>query len=145
MRKAQERMRQRITNLVDEMHWQTACWLTDNYKIILLPTFETSQMVKHGNRKIRNKTARMMLTLKHYQFKMRLRWKAWQKGGIVRDVNEAYTSKTRSWDGVIKNNLGGAKVIRDEAGFGMDRDVNGSRGISLRALGNSPWLRSLLG
>ena len=35
-------------------------------------------------------------------------------------------------------------VIRDESGFGMDRDVNGARGIFLRALGDSPILRGLL-
>ena len=38
MRAAQARMRQRITNLVDELHWQMARWLTSNYRIILLPT-----------------------------------------------------------------------------------------------------------
>ena len=62
-----------------------------------------------------------MLSLRHYEFKQRLRWKAWQRGVLVLDVNEAYTSKTRSWDGSIKSNLGGAIVIRDESGFGMDR------------------------
>ena len=60
------------------------------------------------------------------------------------EVNEAYTSKTRSWDGSIKSNLAGAIVIRDESGFGMDRDVNGARGIFLRALGDSSFLRELL-
>ena len=59
-------------------------------------------------------------------------------------MNEAYTSKTRSWDGSIKSNLGGTSVIRDESGFGMDRDLNGARGIFLRALGDSPFLRGLL-
>ena len=60
------------------------------------------------------------------------------------DVNEAYTSKTRSWDGAVNTKLGSAKVIRDENGFGMDRDINGARGIFLRALGDSPFLRGLL-
>ena len=60
------------------------------------------------------------------------------------DVNEAYTSKTRSWDSTVNTKLGGAKVIRDENGFGMDRDVNGARGIFLRALGDSPFLHGLL-
>ena len=55
-----------------------------------------------------------------------------------------YTSKTRSWDGGIKSNLGAAIVSRDESGFGMDRDVNGARGIFLWALGDSPFLRGLL-
>ena len=86
----------------------------------------------------------MMLTFRHFEFKQRLRWKAWQRGALVLDVNEAYTSKTRSWDGAVDTKLGGAKVIRDENGFGMDRDVNGARGIFLRALGDSPFLHGLL-
>ena len=145
MRAAQARMRQRITNLVDELHWQLARWLTSNYRIILLPTFETHDMTQRAGRKIRSKTARMMLfTFRHFEFKRRLQWKAWQRGALVLDVNEAYTSKTRSWDGAVNTKLGGAKAIRDDTGFGMDRDVNGARGIFLRALGDSPFLRGLL-
>ena len=144
MRQAQARIRQRIVNLVDELHWQTARWLTSNYKVILLPTFETQDMTRRAGRKIRSKTARMMLSFRHYEFKRRLRWKAWQRGTLAIDVNEAYTSKTRSWDGTIKSNLGGATVIKDGNGFGMDRDVNGARGIFLRALGDRPFLRGLL-
>ena len=144
MRRAQARMRQRITNLVDGLHWQLARWLTSNYRIILLPTFETHDMTQRAGRRIRSKTARTMLTFRHYDFKQRLKWKAWQRDALVLDVNEAYTSKTRSWDGTVDTKLGNAKVIRDDAGFGMDRDVNGARGIFLRALGNSPFLRGLL-
>ena len=65
-------MRQRITNLVDELHWQLARWLTSNYRIILLPTFETQDMTQRAGRRIRSKTARMMLTFRHYEFKRRL-------------------------------------------------------------------------
>ena len=144
MRQAQERMRQRITNLVDELHWQAARWLTGNYRIILLPSFETQDMTRRAGRRIRSKTARMMLSFRHYEFKQRLKWKAWQRGAIVLEVSEAYTSKTRSWDGSVNQNLGGRTVVRDEKGFGMDRDVNGARGIFLRALGDSPLLRGLL-
>ena len=137
-------MRQRIVRLVDELHWQTARWLTGNYKVILLPTFETQDLARRAGRRIPSKTARMMLSFRHYEFKQRLRWKAWQRGALVVDVDEAYTSKTRSWDGTVNVRLGGARVIRDESGFGMDRDVNGARGIFLRALGDSPFLRGLL-
>ena len=144
MRRAQARLRQRIINLVNELHWQTARWLTGNYKVILLPTFETQDMSRRAGRRIRSKTARMMLSFRHYEFKRRLRWKAWQRGALVLDVNEAYTSKTRSWDGTVNTKLGGAKAIRDDTGFGMDRAVNGARGIFLRALGDSPFLRGLL-
>ena len=84
------------------------------------------------------------MSFQHYEFKQRLLWKAWQRGALVVEVNEAYTSKTRSWDGIVEENLSGRAAIRDESGFGMGRDINGARGIFLRALGDSPFLRELL-
>ena len=143
MRRAQARMRRRITALVDELHWQAARWLTSNYKVILLPFLRTHDLTRRAGRRIRSKTARMMLTLRHYEFRQRLLWKAWQRGALVIEADEAYTSKTCSWDGTVRDNLGGRAVIRDSAGFGMDRDVNGARGIFLRALGDNPFLRGL--
>ena len=80
---------------------------------------------------------------RHYEFKRRLRWKGWQRGALVLDVNEAYTSKTSSWDGTVNTKLSSAKAIRDDTSFGMDHDVNGARGIFLRALRDSPFLRGL--
>ena len=58
-------------------------------------------------------------------------------------VNEAYTSKTCSWSGEIIRNLGGRKVVRGSDGVSLERDINGARGIFLRALGDSPILRKL--
>ena len=136
LRKAQARMRQKLINLVDELHWQCARWLTSNYRVILLPKFETQSMTRRGERQIQSKTARktarMMLSFQHYRFKKRLQWKAWQRGSLVLEVNEAYTSRTRSWDGRVDEKLGGSRTIRDESGFIMDRDINGARGIFLR-------------
>ncbi|MFN6160632.1 MAG: RNA-guided endonuclease TnpB family protein, partial [Dolichospermum sp.] len=58
---------------------------------------------------------------------------------------EAYTSKTVSWTGEIINNLGGSKIIKSRLdGRIMNRDLNGARGIYLRALGDPPWLRDHL-
>ena len=64
MRWAQARLRQRIINLVDELHWKVVRWLTNNYQVILLPTFETHDMTRRAGRRIRSKTARMMLSLR---------------------------------------------------------------------------------
>ena len=58
-------------------------------------------------------------------------------GKQVIHQDEAYTSKTCSWNGVIKN-IGGAKLIRDGE-IVMDRDYNGARGIFLRALRDSSF------
>jgi putative transposase len=126
------------------MHKKIARFLVDNFDVILLPSFETSQMASKAHRRIRSKSVRQMLTLSHYQFKEFLKHKAFETGKTVLEVNEAYTSKTVSWNGEIIHNLGGAKVIKSSDGQTMNRDLNGARGIFLRALVDTPWLNSFL-
>ena len=138
---AASRMRVRIINLVDELHHQAARWLVDNFDIILLPAFETSDMGRRGARKLRSKSVRSLLTYAHYRFQRFLAWKAWQTGKDVLLVNEAYTSKTCSWNGEIIPNLGGHRVVAGSDGLRVNRDINGARGIFLRALGDTPALR----
>lgn len=127
--KAASRLREKIKNLVNEIHHKTANFLCNTFDVILLPTFETSQMVT----KLRDKTARAMLTWAHYRFKMFLKHKAKQLGAVVLDTNEAYTSKTCSACGRIQN-IGSKKVMHCKCGVSVDRDINGARGITLRAL-----------
>jgi putative transposase len=90
---AAARMREKIKNLIDELHHKAARFLVSNFDCILLPTFETSQMVGKTNRKIRNKTVRSMMTFAHYRFKRFLKNKAFELGKVVLDVCEAYTRK----------------------------------------------------
>jgi putative transposase len=142
MKIAQARMRKKIKNLIKEIHFKTARFLVDNFDVILLPTFETSQLVGKKNRKLRSKTVRAMLTWSHYQFKVRLKNKALEFGKKVIDVCEAFTSKTVSWTGEVKK-VGGSRVIEAD-GIKMDRDMNGARGIFLRSLVDSPALMAML-
>ena len=144
MRRAAGRMRLRVENLVQELHRQAARFLVGSYDVILLPTFETSEMVERGRRRIRSKTVRNLLSLAHYRFGMFLRHKAAEYGVTVLSVNEAYTTKTVSWTGEVLENVGGATVVVGQDGERMDRDHNGARGIYLRALGDTPALRESL-
>lgn len=138
--RAASRMRVRIGNLIDELHHQAARFLVDNFDLILLPTFETREMAERGRRRIRSKSVRSLLTFAHYRFQQFLFWKAWEAGKQVLLVNEAYTSKTCSWSGEIINNLGGRREIVGSDSVRLDRDINGARGIFLRALGDTPAL-----
>jgi putative transposase len=140
MKLAASRMRLKIRNLIDELHHKAARFFVSNFDVILLPTFETSQMAKRGSRKIRSKSVRSMLTFAHYRFKQFIKHKAFEFGKTVLDVNEAYTSKTVSWTGEINQRLGGAKFVKSADGQVMSRDRNGARGIFLRALGDIPSL-----
>ena len=142
MYRAASRMRVRVGNLIAELHRQAARFLVDRFDLILLPAFETQEMVRRGKRRIRSKSksVRSMLTFAHYRFQQFLLWKAWETGKQVLLVNEAYTSKTCSWSGEIMANLGGRREIAGSDGIRLDRDINGARGIFLRALGDIPSL-----
>lgn len=137
MRKAAERMRWKIKDLVDELHNQSVRILVDNFDIIVLPPFKVSGMVVRNSRKIRTKSVRQMLTLSHASFAVKLKQKAEAFGKVVLSQCEAYTSKTASWTGELVHNLGGRKAIKSQ-GLVMDRDINGARGIFLRALADQP-------
>jgi putative transposase len=120
-----------------DLHNRIAFDLISKYDVIFLPSFETKSMTKrkhkNGFRKLRTSTCRSMLDLNHYSFKMRIKWYAKKYGKHVIDVNEAYTSKTRSWNGSIDNKLNSKKYISDGS-ISVDRDINAARNIFIKHL-----------
>ncbi|NET46107.1 MAG: transposase [Okeania sp. SIO2B3] len=128
----------KVRNLIDEVHKKVAKWLTTEYRIIFIPTFESSQMVaKSGKkkRKLTSKTVRQMLSWAHYGFKQTLKFHALKRGATVIDVTEEYTSKTCTKCGHVHKNLGGSKHFKcPHCGHSMPRDWNGALGIFLKAL-----------
>ncbi len=76
LRRASLRIYRRIRNLIGDMHRKIVAYLASNYKLVLLPEFKASEMTKKGTRNIRSRTARQMLTLRHYSFRQRLQQKA---------------------------------------------------------------------
>ena len=129
-------MRRHIRNLVDEGHKKFASWLTQTFDIIVLPTFNSQQMSQRQGRNINSKTVRKMMSWAHVRFRNQLVSKAEKFGKIViTSVSEAYTSKTCSSCGYIKRNLGANEIFNcDQCGLQINRDLNGARGIFLRAL-----------
>ena len=135
------RLKWKIHDLISELHYKTALFFVKNFDIILLPTFEVSEMTNKTRRKIKSKTVRNMLSLCHYKFKQIIKAKAFEFGKVVVDVCEAYTSQTVSWTGELVKNLNSSKIIKSKStGIKMDRDINGARGIMLRAMGDTPIL-----
>jgi len=135
MRKSAQRLRCKIQNLVGDLHRKTSRFLVDNYKVIFLPTFETSQMVLKKTRKIKSKTARNILTWAHDKWAQHLTQMAARHNTLVVRCNESYTSKTCPQCGHIHAHLGGNKKFKcPECGYIADRDRNGARNIMIRAL-----------
>lgn len=126
------KLKSKKDDIISDLHNRLAFELVSNYDVIFLPTFETKKMVfKKGKRQIRRNTVRQMLDLNHYKFKIKLKWYAKKYGKHLVDVNESYTSKTKSWNGEIDSKLGSKKIIKGD-NFFVDRDINAARGILLK-------------
>ncbi|MEQ9233181.1 RNA-guided endonuclease InsQ/TnpB family protein [Coleofasciculus sp. E2-BRE-01] len=135
LRKAAQKIRVKIRDLVDELHKKAANYLCTKYHLIFLPGFEVKNMVKRGKRRLTTKTARKLVTWSHYRFKISLKHQAAKYGCVVVDVTEEYTSKTCSKCGNIHTKLGGNKqFVCPSCGHAIGRDINGAFNILLKAL-----------
>ncbi len=135
LKKAEFRLRNRIVNLRKDIHLKTANMLTKEYDVIIIPQFNFHKLSKKSNRVINNKTVRGLMTWSHGLFISKLKEMALREQKKVLIVSEAYTSKSCSSCGWIDNKLYGKEIFycKREKIF-IDRDVNGARGILLRAL-----------
>jgi putative transposase len=122
-----KRIRWKIKDLISEIHHKLALFLVKTFDCVLIPSFETSDMVT----KLHSKVARAMLGWSHYRFKQFLKYKAQEYSCEVVEINEAYTSKTCGKCGLIQN-IGSKKVLKCSCGLKIDRDYNGARNIFLK-------------
>ncbi|EGZ05744.1 hypothetical protein PHYSODRAFT_341944 [Phytophthora sojae] len=121
----------KITNAVIDFHHKFASWIAATFKTFLLPSFQTSLMVRKyevemaadgtpEKRRICSPTARRMLGLRHYSFSQILKHKMERAGGRLISCD----------CGKIKENLGGKEVYKcDFCGAVMDLDLNGAKNI----------------
>ena len=90
-------------------------------------------MTKKVNRNIKSKAVRNMLSLSHYKFQQRLKFKCNQYNRNLIICSEEYTSKTCSLCGFINENLKGNKIFNcKKCKTCIDRDLNGARNIMIK-------------
>jgi transposase len=141
-KKAAQRMQQRIRDIVQEVHCKLAKWLCANYRVVLLPAFESSGMVpkikSNGKKRvISSPAARSLLTWSHYKFRQRLLSKAREYPHCrVIVCDEQYTTQTCSQCFRLNPGVGSSKQFRCSGGCGarMGRDANAAKNILLRWL-----------
>lgn len=144
LRLAMEKLRTRIRNLRSECHKQVGSYLAKNYDVIVLPTFETSQMVVKKKRKLRSKTARAMMTWAFYQFSQTFEHLCNRYGSKLVRITEEYTSKTCTKCGHVHRKLGSSKnFVCPNCGYEIPRDFNGAVGIFLKAMWDTTFTNSV--
>jgi putative transposase DNA-binding domain family len=136
LRRVINRLYHKIRDLVDELQWKLINFLTKEFTTVIFPPFNVSDMTKAGNRKIRKVVVRSMMALRFFEFKERLKNKCKERHVLFIEQNESWTSKTNSFNGEVMTNLGGREYFNYQ-GFKINRDLNGSLNILLRALRDS--------
>lgn len=128
-----KRLRTRVKNFVNDLHWKTISFLCHNFNTIFLGNLSTKGIVSNNNSVLTKTTKRICYLLSHFTFRQRLEFKCKQFGCDFRVVDESYTSKTCSSCGEIKENLGGAKIYNcDKCKLEIDRDINGAKNILIK-------------
>ena len=138
LRRSALRIRRKIRRLIDEIHRKLIQWLCRSFRVIIIPVFETQQMIKrrNGRARLSSQTAKDMLTWSHFRFRTNLKHKAsiFCKTRVI-ETTEEYTSKTCGICGILNETLGSKKVFAcEQCGFRSDRDFNGARNILIRYL-----------
>jgi len=135
MRKAFRKIQMKIKDRVRDFHHKVAKHICMDYDFVLLPKFDTQNMMKKKGRKLRKKTVRQMATWSHFLFRKILLHKAQKYGCFVKLCTEEYTSKCCSHCGNIKYNLGSQKnYYCRECKKQFDRDINASKNIMMKYL-----------
>ena len=135
-KKVERKNYKKINNCVNDLHWKSINYLINNFGNIIIGNLSTKNIVKNNsNNNIDKVTKRVSLLMRLYQFKQRLSFKCNQHMIGYKEINEAYTSKTCTNCGNLKNDLGSAKVFNcNNCNISINRDINGARNILLKSL-----------
>lgn len=149
-----------IKNYVNEIHKKSAKFLCENYKNILLPSFDTKPMISNKKykelksetktlnkeegrkeiikiqkqKKLSNNVKFVLQMQSHYKFKIYLKALAKRYGTNVHEVNESYTSLCCTYCGLKSTTY--VNRIKECIGCKqkLDRDENGSRNIYMKSI-----------
>ena len=150
IKRAIRRHYKKINNIVKELHNKTALFLCKKYDKILIPKFETQNMVKKRMKEILDKEgvkvkdirAReeelkgtvkfVLLRLSHYKFRQHLTHKGAEYGCEIKVVEEHDTSITCTKCGHKSKRYDYRKKQCDNCKYELDRDITGSRNILIK-------------
>ena len=124
----------KIKNMVSDLHWKTASYLSKNHRDVLLGDIRVSKIVTGSKTSKTNN--RMLKQLSFYKFKTKLAFKCKQNGSRLYLVHEANTTKTCHKCGTMKD-IGASKVYQCEnvkCKMVYDRDLNSAYNIAYRGI-----------
>ena len=135
-------LRQKARDLVTEAHRKIALDMTRRWDTLILPPFETQQMVRRkgrvgGARRLHSNVARTLMSWRHYDFKITVKRAFLRYGGEVLSPDERYTTMTCGHCGILNQKHSNETWTCRHCGTFHLRDPAASRCIFIKALGRS--------
>lgn len=126
-------LNKRIKNRINDLHWKSIKYLTDNFDNIIIGNWSTKDIIKNNESVLQSITKRLATSVRYYVFLERLKYKCQSENISLQVVNESFTSKTCTNCGEIKSNLGSNKIFNcEKCKIKMGRDMNGARNICMK-------------
>lgn len=123
---------EKIKNIQIDIHHKLAKFLTEKYSVIILPHFESKNMVSNQSSKLTNKTCRLMLSMAHAEFRNRLHCKSVENDTKLMICTEEFTSKTCTYCGHL-NDIGSSREHNCKRCQNVfHRDINAARNMILK-------------
>lgn len=121
-----------LNDYINNMHWQTINYLTNNYNHILLGNYSTKSMVE--NKDVNKMNKRIGSTLRFYQLREKLKYKCILKSCNLGIIDEYNTTKACSNCSTL-NDIGSSKEYNcKNCNKKYPRDINSSKNILLRGI-----------
>jgi transposase len=128
-----QKLKTKLHNMIDDLHWKCIKYTTDNYDTILIGNLSTKSIVKKKPfNELDKMTKRVAMSIRLHVFHSRLKYKCYIKSCNYRKVNEKHTSQLCSYCGNKKTNLGLNRMYHcEKCKKTIERDINGARNILL--------------
>jgi len=123
-----DRLRRKIKNKIDDLHWKSINFLTSSFDSILFGDMSSKSCCE--GKGLAKMSKRILNSFRFFRYKERLKQRCLEKQIKYEEVNEYCTSKTCSVCGSYKKDLGFSKVYKcNGCNTVIDRDFNGARNI----------------
>ena len=130
-----KRLKEKIKNKVEDLHWKTINNLTSNYKTIIIGKWSTKSIISKEDSNLMKMSKRIIQTISYYKLLERLKFKSLINNNNLIIKEEWYTSKACTRCANKKDDLGGNSIYSClNCNLIIDRDYNGCRNIFLSTI-----------
>ena len=123
------KLKTKAKNIVSNFYWKISSFLAKNYKVVLLPIFESKKMRTN----LTPLTNRVLNLYSYYKFQQKMIYQGKKYGCQVIIVDESYTTKTCGSCGKMNDFVGNSNVFWcPSCKIEIDRDYQAARNILIK-------------